>query len=374
MKKRNLLILSLLVLTTSCENDIDPTQIASSVEGISSPSTSGILPSNSDTSITISSTPTTTNTPSTSIIPSTTTPSTSTSIIPSTTTPSTSTKPPVTSVVTPSTSKPSPSSDKEPDENGLVIDPIAGNYYSKINFSKSPKEIKTSLKNLISDHTVISYGGLYDAYKETDLLPGTTNTVYDMYSNVKYQHTKSNQCGNYSKEGDCYNREHSIPQSWFGEKSPMKTDLFHVYPTDGKVNGMRSNYPFGEVKVASYTSLNGSKRGSAVTFGGTTPSMVFEPVDEFKGDFARTYFYFATRYEGSNITSSGGNVVFTANAVYPGLTNYSIQLFLKWNEEDPISEKETTRNQIIFKNWQHNRNPFIDIKGLPELLWGSLRS
>ena len=84
-----------------------------------------------------------------------------------------------------------------------------------------------------------------------------------MYSNIEYQANK-NTCGNYKKEGDCWNKEHSIPASWFNDASPMYSDLFQVYPTDGYVNNRRSNFPFGEVQTAKYISKNGSKLGSSV--------------------------------------------------------------------------------------------------------------
>src|SRR5690606_39825219 len=91
----------------------------------------------------------------------------------------------------------------------------------------------------------------------------------------------NDQCGNYSGEGSCYNREHLIPQSVFNEGSPMKTDGHHVVPTDGYVNGQRSNHPIGKVSSASWTSTNGSKKGTSAVpgYSGT----VFEPIDEFKG-------------------------------------------------------------------------------------------
>ncbi|MDQ9814329.1 endonuclease, partial [Acinetobacter pittii] len=72
----------------------------------------------------------------------------------------------------------------------------------------------------------------------------------------------------------------------------------------------RSNYPFGENNGETYKSKNGfSKLGKCTTpgYSGT----VFEPNDEYKGDFARTYFYMATAYEdriaGWNSSMLAGN-------------------------------------------------------------------
>ena len=119
---------------------------------------------------------------------------------------------------------------------------------------------------------------MWTAYKTTDVRPGT-NKIWDMYSNCNYT-AGSSQCGNYSGEGNCYNREHTVPQSWFNEASPMKSDVFHVIPTDGYVNGWRSNYPFGEVSSATKTSSNGCKLGPSSVSG--ISGTVFEPIDEYK--------------------------------------------------------------------------------------------
>lgn len=77
-----------------------------------------------------------------------------------------------------------------------------------------------------------------------------------MYSTAQFR-LGSGQCGNYQKIGDCYNREHSFPKSWFSKASPMVSDAFHIYPTDGKVNGQRSNYPYGECANGTSVASNG---------------------------------------------------------------------------------------------------------------------
>lgn len=145
----------------------------------------------------------------------------------------------------------------------------------------------------------------------------------------------------------------------------MVSDAFHVYPTDGKVNGQRSNYPFGECANGTTLSKGLGKLGSS-TFAGYSGT-VFEPVDEYKGDFARTYFYFATRYE--NIMTSIGGESFSGNK-YPALSAWSQELFLKWHRQDPVSEKERIRNNAVEKH-QKNRNPFIDYPELAEHIWGT---
>lgn len=238
--------------------------------------------------------------------------------------------------------------------------------------------LKTQLYNIIDGHTIISYSGLYNAYETTDNIVVGTDKVYDMYSikangtaDYYFDHSSSDQCGTYSSEGDCYNREHSMPQSWFNEASPMVSDLFHVYPTDGYVNNRRSNYPFGEVGTTSWTSTNGSKVGSC-NYPGYTGT-VFEPIDEFKGDFARTYFYMATRYEtlidgwSANSTTADAILNETEDKVFE---DWFLNMIIEWHNADPVSQKEIDRNNEIYYNYQHNRNPFIDHPEYVAQIWG----
>ena len=231
--------------------------------------------------------------------------------------------------------------------------------------------LREELRSIItSGHSSNQYDDLYDYYESTDNYGN--NKVWDMYSihadgtaNYWFYFNNSQECGNYSNEGDCYNREHTVPQSWFGSNSPMVADLFIVYPTDGKVNGMRSNYPYGETDSPSWTSTNGSKKGNC-SYPGYTSS-IFEPIDEYKGDFARTYFYVATRYK-NQVGSWTGN----ADAVFVGdnLSTWCKNMFLEWNALDPVSQKEIDRNNAVY-NIQHNRNPYIDHPEWAECVWNN---
>ncbi len=212
----------------------------------------------------------------------------------------------------------------------------------------------------------LGYDGLYTAYKKTDMKDGR---IWDMYSTCGFN--TGDKCGNYKNECDCYNREHSIPQSWWGGgESKQGCDIFHVIPTDGKVNGMRSNYPFGEVGSATYTSKNGSKVGSS-SFSGYS-GKVFEPIDEYKGDLARGVLGAMTKWKGS-WTEGNGNSTFNGSYTESsnfGLKTYAVNLFLKWHRQDPVSQKELDRNNGI-EDTQGNRNPFIDYPELVEYIWGN---
>lgn len=215
----------------------------------------------------------------------------------------------------------------------------------------------------------MSYANLWTAYKTTDINP-STNKIWDMYSSTSSFTYSTNQCGTYSGENSCYNREHSMPKSWFNDASPMYTDLMHIVPTDGYVNGRRSNYPFGEVDVnnATYASNNNTSLLGANTYSGSGGGTAFEPSDEYKGDFARIYFYMVTAYEDqvSTWTSSNTNLGGTS---YPGLNSWSTEMLLKWSIEDPVSEKEINRNAAVY-SLQRNRNPYVDNKGFACRVFG----
>ena len=234
----------------------------------------------------------------------------------------------------------------------------------------------------------MSYTKLWTAYKTTDVYPtghASAGKIWDMYAGCAFTYS-NDQCGNYSGICDCYNREHSLPASWFSDDTPMYYDLGHIVPTDGQVNNYRSNYPFGEVDGGT-TYTGGSKRGSAksvttsntiVNSGSTTQScassLVFEPIDEYKGDFARMYMYMRVRYKSTNFTQDGTygkyhfQTLYTKDGYY-GFTAYSVALLMKWHRQDPVSQKEIDRNNGM-ESVQGNRNPFIDYPALAEYLWG----
>lgn len=236
--------------------------------------------------------------------------------------------------------------------------------------------LKTQLKNIITTgHNPGSYGGLWIAYQTTDIDNFYENdgSVLDIYSEnptgadpYTYSVGSANQCGNYNSEADCYNREHIIPQSLFNEASPMVSDIHFIRATDGYVNNMRGNFPFGTVGVTNYISNNGSKRGSSVSPGYT--GTVFEPINEFKGDVARMIFYFVTRYETQLSSFSSGDML--GNSAYPGLQQWQLDQLLAWHALDPVSAVEIARNNASY-TYQGNRNPYIDNPQYVNLVWGT---
>lgn len=267
------------------------------------------------------------------------------------------------------------SSSKSTTDNAGNLPPT---YYNAANgLTCSP--LKTALAGIISAGTTqLTYTpGVWEAHSRTDKRRNDANTadiVWDMYSDnptgaEPYTFTfVTNQCGNYSKEGDCFNREHSFPSSWFADGYPMYSDINHLFPTDGYVNNIRGNYPFGEVTSATTTTQNGSKLGTGNNFGYT--GIVFEPINEYKGDFARAQLYMATRYETAiaNWKTNG-----TADAVLNGTSyqvfdDWHLQLLYKWHVQDPVSQKEIDRNDSVFVI-QGNRNPFVDHPEWVSAVW-----
>ncbi len=216
--------------------------------------------------------------------------------------------------------------------------------------------LRGALHTIIDGHFSISYTGLWTAFYTTD--DKDNGKVWDMYSDVPggtppYEYTFGiDQGGTAGTEGTGYNREHSWPSSWYGALSPMYTDVFMVYPTDNDVNNRRGSYPFGEVTVPTHTTLNGCEVGPC-TYPGYT-GIVFEPIDEYKGDFARAYFYMTARYYTQDAGWPGSDMTSGAN-----LLPWAEAMLLEWHAADPVSIKEIDRNEAAYVI-QGNRNPFID--------------
>jgi endonuclease I len=215
--------------------------------------------------------------------------------------------------------------------------------------------LRKALHLIIRNHNVGSYAGALTAFQTTDVKPN--GKVWDMYSDVPggtppYEYSFGQTGGSGATEGTGYNREHSWPDSWFGGASPMHTDLWILYPTDIRVNGYRSNYPFGEVGAPTVTSFNGSLLGPSASPGyfGT----VFEPIDPYKGDFARGQFYVATRYFGQDGSWPG-----SPSADGAEILPWAREQYRAWSAADPVSWKERLRNGAVHVI-QGNRNPFVD--------------
>lgn len=200
--------------------------------------------------------------------------------------------------------------------------------------NETGKDYKTSGYKSSKQH-------LYDVVENHD------NRVFVVYSQEAgysksgkgrfYEIDDSNGDGNYK---DFVNCEHIWPQSKFGKALPMRSDLHHLYPSYSYPNNRRSHYAFAKVDDPIYQTNAGSKLGYEA----------FEPRDVVKGDVARAMLYFIVRYYNRGVFQKTDRYNFFINRV---------DMFLKWNREDPPDQREALRNERIEK-WQGNRNPFID--------------
>lgn len=241
--------------------------------------------------------------------------------------------------------------------------------------------LKAALHDIIKGHTEVDYSSLWIHFSSTDKKPN--GKVWCMYSDLPgspppYEFTfTTDQCGSTSAtvEGACYNREHSFPRSWYGSGGnttmPMYADLHHLYPTDAWVNSLRSYYPFGVVNNPTTTTRNGGELGPNATAGYS--GTVFEPIDAYKGDIARTMFYMVTRYHdqvaGWPAGSTYGSLVLDGTS-FPSFKKWYLDLMLLWHRQDPVSQKEIDRNNAVFAI-QNNRNPFIDNPEYANCIWAT---
>ncbi len=248
--------------------------------------------------------------------------------------------------------------------------------------------LKSKLHDIISAKNINwNYGDLQNFYNQTDLDKyydhTATNTTYllDIYSEIPsgpdaYEYTSAQMIGSASGEGLGWNREHMMPQSTFYSNYPMYSDLFYVVPTDAYINQRRSNYPYGIVgNTIYYTFSNSSRIGNCAIPGVSYTGRVYEPINEFKGDIARSLLYFAVRYEGKLGTFNFNNDTSPTSDTNPldGTEERSydpayIAMLLQWHQQDPVSQREIDRNNSVY-TIQNNRNPFIDNPSWANAIW-----
>lgn len=242
---------------------------------------------------------------------------------------------------------------------------IPGDYYKTLD-GKAGDALADAMTQLAAGHTKVTYNTkTWTAFEKTDtrMLNGR-EIWWDMYSNNIV----------YTEAHASLNIEHAVAKSWWGaNNNDTYADLFHLNPSDQLANSKKSNYPPG--KVASATLLdNGLFRVGTPTQGlGGGAKNVFEPADEYKGDFARAYFYIFTAYPDISwhvgVEKDEAYVCVEANGKTV-LAPWAAELLLEWHRLDPVDSKELNRQEEIYK-LQKNRNPFIDYPELAEYIWGN---
>ncbi|MCW3162322.1 endonuclease [Chryseobacterium oryctis] len=249
--------------------------------------------------------------------------------------------------------------------------------------------LKSKLHDIISSKTINwHYGDLPEFYNQTDLDKyydhdaSNTTILLDIYSEIPtgpdaYEYTSANIPSSVSAEGAGYNREHMIPQSTFYSNYPMYSDLFYIIPTDAYINQRRSNYPYGIAGNTNfYTFSNTSKISNSTIPNWSYTGRVYEPINEFKGDVARSLLYFAVRFEGKLGTFNYNNSSNPASDTNPldgteerAFDPAYIAMLLQWHQQDPVSQREIDRNNAVY-NLQKNRNPFVDNPSWVTAIWG----
>ena len=231
------------------------------------------------------------------------------------------------------------------------------------------ENLRKQLYNDISQHTMLSYNQVRGDKAKVDVR--ADGKIWDIYS--AYNFYLSDYCSGIDiVEGECYNREHVLPKSWWGGSTSeaMYTDLHHIYSVDAMANDKRSAWIYDEVKTASWSNNLGSQLGTSTNWSGET---AFEPVDEYKGDIARIYFYMLTFYMNKDFTQGGkGYRYFTYSNGVSNFKTTALALMLKWHRQDPVSDKEITRNSKV-ANLQGNDNPFVIQPALVEYIWGTMK-
>lgn len=243
-------------------------------------------------------------------------------------------------------------------------------YYNRMD-GKKKEALKAAAKQCVVSHRQLEYYSLPNYWQYSDVYPEEVNGMkrwWEMYSDQMYL-IRNGQSGTQSFSANKMQREHSIPKSWWKkngsvEYTPAYSDMWNLYPSDGPANQAKLNYPFGETRTTTFD--NGVTKVGAPKAGyGGGASSVFEPADEYKGDFARTIFYMATVYDNLPWVY---NYMFVSNS-YPTLLPWAYNMLLQWAREDPVSQKEIDRNDIV-EQYQGNRNPFVDFPNLAEYIWG----
>lgn len=212
-------------------------------------------------------------------------------------------------------------------------------YYKRVNLNDDSEVIKETLGQIISANYVKhSYKDNNTVLKYTDPDPKGSGKAICIYSG------RALDSGAWNKE-HVWAKSHGFPN----ESYEPYCDAHHLRPSTTKINSTRSNKDFGEVPNA-----------TPDAYGNKTNNVLFEPRDEVKGDIARMMFYMETRY--------GSNTKYNLKLVNSQTTSASnlngrfgnLETLIKWHYEDPVSKEEIYRNNVIFDNYQHNRNPYID--------------
>lgn len=244
-------------------------------------------------------------------------------------------------------------------------------YYTRMD-GKKREALKEAAKQCVSSHQRLAYYDLPVYWQYSDVYPELVDGAtrwWEMYSDRTYL-IQPGQSPTRSFSQNRMQREHAVPKSWWKsggdvEYTPAYSDMWNLYPSDGEANQAKLNYPLGETTSPRFDNGVTKVGGAAPGFGGGC-SNVFEPADEYKGDFARAFFYMATVYDDLDWSI---NYMFRKDS-WPTLLPWASEMLLRWSRQDPVSQKEIDRNDAVEVS-QGNRNPFVDFPELAEYIWGT---
>lgn len=223
---------------------------------------------------------------------------------------------------------------------------IPEGYYDSCKGLKG-EELKEALHEIIDDHEWFNYSSTQEFYKEIDRDPHDSSKMNFIYTGA-------------TNIGTSYNKEHVWAKSHggFENKYPMHSDLHNLHPCNSNLNSTRGNLDFKEGGDV-LTQYNGNNK--------VNKNVSFEPSDFSKGDTARTIFYMAVRYEGDGseldleLSKPSSSSYYDFSNGADG-THGNFDDLYKWaiSGQDPVDDYEVSRNNVIYSNYQGNRNPFID--------------
>lgn len=226
---------------------------------------------------------------------------------------------------------------------------------------------------------------------------GNNPYVHALYNNRDLDN-QAKAWGNHEQDGWGINQEHIWAKSHgFDTKGSdssggARGDPMHLWAGNGWANHEHSNNFFAFVDKTKdysdagtkYQTAYGNLTGYSKNAGGN--EKVFEPQDSDKGDIARAIFYMVARYNNyagatEGIDGNNPNLVMLNDLSQNNTTGTStasksfgmglLSDLLAWNKLDPVDEYEVHRNNLLYKNYTNNRNPFIDFPEWAEYIWGT---
>ena len=226
----------------------------------------------------------------------------------------------------------------------LQATPPADYYQSTTGLSGD--QLRQALHQIVKNHQVLEYGETRMAIATLHEDPNNNKNLIQVYTQKSVP----------KKDHNSWNREHLWPRARGNtdKRGPDDTDLHHLFPSEYRVNADRASLLFDKTSPPRLPERWSKDENS------------FQPPAKVTGDIARALFYMAIRYDGSDPHTS--NLTLTSQDA-KGSEMGHLMILLQWHREDPPDAFERRRNDLIFKKFQKNRNPFVDHPEFALLIW-----